>query len=113
MSYSATGADAWIAEQTREIERQHNEIIELNGRLADAIHMVNVLEIEKDNLASELIEMNSAKDTVSDYANGISSELDGLYRKVDRAIDSLRVLDEVPIRDLTASVGNIIEGLKA
>lgn len=112
MSYSVKGADAWIAEQRAEIERQHGEITELNGRMTDALRLVETLEIEKDNLVSELIDASDAEDTAGGYANGLSRELDSVYTKVDRAIESLRVLDEVPIRDFTASVGNIIEGLE-
>lgn len=102
-----------ILTRQEEIERQHNEITELNGRLTDALRMIETLEIEKDNLASELIEANSAKDVVDHFANAVARELDSVYMRADRAIESLRVLEEVPLGDLVTSIGAIIEGLKA
>lgn len=54
-------AEDIIADRDREIERQHSEIIELIGRLTDALRLVETLEIEKDNLASELIKANRGK----------------------------------------------------
>lgn len=82
---------------------------------AELARAARVTELEDSNevLHSEILEKNSTIDGLGLNLQEQENELDRLDRKIQAAIGSLRVLDEVPIRDLTASVGNIIEGLKA
>ncbi|MGW3992183.1 hypothetical protein ACWEF6_01720 [Amycolatopsis sp. NPDC004772] len=97
MSYSPKGADNWIAEQRAEIERQHNEITELNGRLKDALE-------ERDELA-KVVEAQAFD--LKDH----SRALDELSEAVSSAISDLRVLGEVPLGELEDAVKAIADRL--
>lgn len=97
MSYSARAAELWAAEQREEIERQHNEITELNGLLANVLEERNELARVVDAQGLDL------KDT--------EKELDGLSEAITSAIADLRVLGEVPLGDLEEAIKAIADKL--
>ena len=102
--FSDAGADAWIAEQTREIERQHGEITELKDRLA------NVLEANAD-LVGEKADLESVIDAQATDIKDTEKELDRLSEAITSAIADLRVLGEVPLGQLEESIKAIADRL--
>lgn len=83
-------AEDIIAEQQYEIERQHNEVIELNALLS------NVLE--------ERNELGKVVDAQGLDLKDASRQLDRLYETITAAILDLAVLGEVPLGDLEEAI---------
>jgi chromosome segregation ATPase len=95
---------ARLSELEEETERQHNEITELDGRLADVVE-------KNADLVGELADRESLNDRLSFDLKDAERELDRLSEAITSAIADLRVLGEVPLGQLEESIKAIADRL--
>lgn len=81
------------SELEEEIERQHNEITELNSRLSNALE-------ERD-------ELGKVVDAQGLDLKEVAQQLEQLSEVVSSVISDLRVLSEVPLSDLEEAISSI------
>jgi uncharacterized coiled-coil protein SlyX len=107
VSYSPKGADAWIAEQRVEIERQHGEI----GDLTNEVNRLKYIESAQHDYEQEIDELTSVVDAQAADLKDTERELDRLSEAITSAIADLRVLSEVPMGELEDAVKAIADRL--